>query len=138
MEGKIILLATDRGDEKHGEISVLDNPEKAQRLIETLLEAGYEQEQIRVFRGQEMQVKVTLKPVVSFSRDEEKPDARATNDGNANSEAISPLDEAQTDGSDPLEVKQPTDVNMNLKEPEPDDAVSGTPAVKLSSLFHDR
>ena len=136
MEGKIILLATDRGDEKHGEISILDNPEKAQRLIETLLEAGYEQDQVRVFRGQEMQLKVTLRPVVSSSRDEEEPEPVAKNDGKP--EENSPVEEPQTDGSKPVEGKEPADIQIDSNEPIAEDAVSGTPAVKLSSLFHDR
>jgi len=136
MEGKIILLATDRGDEKHGEISILDNPEKAQRLIETLLEAGYEQDQVRVFRGQEMQLKVTLRPVVSFSRDEEEPEPAAKNDGKP--EENSPVEEPQTDGADPVKATKAASTKIDGIEPEPDDVGKGTPAVKLSSLFHDR
>jgi len=46
---KIIVLVSDRGDSKHGEVSVLDDPQKAERLVETLLEAGFEPERIRVF-----------------------------------------------------------------------------------------
>ena len=51
MSEKIIVLVSDRGDSKHGEVSVLDDPQKAERLVETLLEAGFEPERIRVFTG---------------------------------------------------------------------------------------
>ena len=45
---KIIVLVSDKGDSKHGEISVLNDPQKAERLVETLLEAGFEAERIKV------------------------------------------------------------------------------------------
>ncbi|MBI1886668.1 MAG: hypothetical protein HYS09_10225 [Chloroflexi bacterium] len=67
MEERIIVLVTDRDDDKHGEISILDDAVKAERLVETLLEAGFEQERIRVFKGDELNLKVNLRPVVSLA-----------------------------------------------------------------------
>lgn len=66
MANQIIVLVTDRGDPKHGEITVLDGTEKAERLIETLLEAGFEQERIRVFTGNDIPMKVSCRPVVEI------------------------------------------------------------------------
>ncbi len=66
MANQIIVLVTDRGDPKHGEITVLDAVDKAERLIETLLEAGFEQERIRVFTGNDVPMKVSYRPVVEI------------------------------------------------------------------------
>lgn len=66
MAAKVIVLVCDRDDPKHGEISVLEDTHKAERLVETLLEAGFEQERIRVFSGAELEMHVTHRPVVSL------------------------------------------------------------------------
>lgn len=66
MAGKIIVLVSDRDDPKHGEITVMDDPKKAERLVETLLEAGFEQERIRIYRGGEVEMQVSHRPVVSL------------------------------------------------------------------------
>ncbi|MBI2912370.1 MAG: hypothetical protein HYY03_00435 [Chloroflexi bacterium] len=69
MAAKIIVMVADRDDERHGEITVLSDTRKAERLIETLLEAGFEQERIRIFSGGEMDVEVTQRPVVSLVKE---------------------------------------------------------------------
>ena len=66
MADRIIVLVSERDDEKHGEISVLESPDKAARLVETLLEAGFEEQRIRVFTGREMEMQVTQRPVVAL------------------------------------------------------------------------
>src|SRR3972149_5017257 len=48
---KIIVLVSDRGDSKHGEVSVLDDPEKAERLLATLLGGGLGAGGVPVFSG---------------------------------------------------------------------------------------
>jgi len=70
MASKFIILVSDRDDEKHGEVSVHDDVKKAQRLVETLIEAGFEQERIRVFGGGELDIQVTQRPVVSIVKNE--------------------------------------------------------------------
>ncbi len=70
MTAKVIILVTDKDDDKHGEISVVDNMGKAERLVETLIEAGFEQERIRVFSGSELEIQVMQRPVVSLMRSE--------------------------------------------------------------------
>lgn len=69
---KIIVLVSDRDDSKHGEISVLDDPRKAEKLVETLLEAGFEQQRIRVFTGNSSEFQVSHRPVVALTADGEE------------------------------------------------------------------
>lgn len=45
---------------------MLDEPRKAERLVETLLEAGFEQERIRVFAGSQSDFEVSQRPVVAL------------------------------------------------------------------------
>jgi len=66
MSGKTIVMIYDQDDNKHGEISVMESPQKAARLVETLLEAGFERDRIRVFTGDEMGMQVTHRPVVAL------------------------------------------------------------------------
>lgn len=82
MTSKVIILVSDREDERHGEVSILDDIKKAQHLVETLIEAGFELERIRVFSGGEMEVQVTQRPVVTLA----KADAFAEEKGAAEAE----------------------------------------------------
>lgn len=66
MSGRVIVLVSDLDDAKHGEISVMENALKAARLVETLLEAGFDQERIRVFNGAEMEMQISHRPVVAL------------------------------------------------------------------------
>ena len=66
MSDKFALVVSDESDRKHGEISVLDTAHETERLVETLLEAGFDQERIRVFTGSEAEFVTTSRPVVSF------------------------------------------------------------------------
>ena len=64
---RVIVMVSDLDDAIHGEINVLQSQEEATRLVETLLESGFEQERIRIFVGDEMQMEVHHRPVVSLS-----------------------------------------------------------------------
>ena len=77
MSEKIIVLVSDRGDSKHGEVSVLDDPQKAERLVETLLEAGFEPERIRVFAGRASEFQVSHRPVVALMAEGEEGEVQA-------------------------------------------------------------
>src|ERR1700680_4128440 len=66
MLNKVIVMVSDLDDASHGEINVLDGPELAAHFVETLLESGFEQERVRVFGGDELQMQVHQRPVVSL------------------------------------------------------------------------
>ncbi len=66
MLNKVIVMVSDLDDASHGEINVLDGPERAAHFVETLLESGFEQERVRVFGGDELQMQVHQRPVVSL------------------------------------------------------------------------
>lgn len=63
---KIIVLVCDKDDSKHGEITIMDDPQKAERLVETLLEAGFEKDRIRVFAGRTSEFQISHRPVVAL------------------------------------------------------------------------
>ncbi len=66
MLNKVIVMVSDLDDASHGEINVLDGPELAAHFVETLLESGFAQERVRVFGGDELQMQVHQRPVVSL------------------------------------------------------------------------
>jgi hypothetical protein len=66
MLNKVIVMVSDLDDGSHGEINVLDGPEQAARFVETLLECGFEQERLRVLGGDELEMQVHQRPVVSL------------------------------------------------------------------------
>jgi hypothetical protein len=75
---KIIVLVSDRGDSKHGEISMMDDPRKAEKLVETLLEAGFEQDRIHVFAGRQSDFQVSQRPVVELAGEDEEDEPQVT------------------------------------------------------------
>jgi hypothetical protein len=91
MSSKTLVMIYDQNDTKHGEISVMESPQKAARLVETLLEAGFERDRIRVFTGDEMGMQVTHRPVVALVDGTATPASETTEDAPAQPEA--PQDE---------------------------------------------
>ena len=63
---KVIVFVAGRGDPRFGEVRVFDISGEAERLVETLLEAGYDRQRIRVFCGVEMEARVSQRPVVAL------------------------------------------------------------------------
>ena len=66
MSEAVIVIVSDLDDAKHGEINVVENLQKAARLVETLLEAGFDQTRLRVFSGDELDMRVRHRPVVAL------------------------------------------------------------------------
>jgi hypothetical protein len=66
MSSRTLVVVYEQNDEKRGEITIVENAQKAARLVETLLEAGFERERIRIFTGGEMSIQVTHRPVVAL------------------------------------------------------------------------
>ncbi len=66
MSTKVIVMVSDRDNAKRGEITVADNPRTAAHLVETLLEAGFQQEQIKLYSGEEAEMRVSSRPMVAL------------------------------------------------------------------------
>ncbi len=66
MSEKFVLVVSDEKDGKHGEISELDTAQETERLVETLLEAGFEHDRIRVFTGSQAEFETVYRPVVNL------------------------------------------------------------------------
>jgi hypothetical protein len=110
----VIILVSDPDDPKHGEITVADDADKAERLIESLLEAGYEQNRVRVFTGSENQMRVSHRPVVSIGDDADRDSQSGVAGGDA------------TDAGEPDEPRE---------DGEEEDAEGNGANPKLSGLF---
>ena len=126
MSEKIIVLVTDRGDSNHGEISVVDDPHRAEKLVETLLEAGFERDRIRVFAGRQSDFEVSQRPVVALVGEGEEPQVGVTEQEAPVSEPAPAAEGPQTAGGDGKE----SDVEEEVAAA----AQTGAP-VKFSSLF---
>src|SRR5712691_2922323 len=66
MSNGVIVMVSDLDDPKHGELNVLESHEKAARMVEKLLESGFEQKRIRIFNGDEMGMQIAHRPVVAL------------------------------------------------------------------------
>ncbi len=66
MSEEFVLVVSDESDGKYGEVSKLDTAHEAERLVETLLESGIDQNRIRVFAGAEAEFETIYRPVVSL------------------------------------------------------------------------
>ena len=67
MTAKVIVFVADRGDQRFGEVNVFDSSGEAERLLETLLEAGCDQQRIHVFSGAEMEARISQRAVVALA-----------------------------------------------------------------------
>src|SRR5687767_13569797 len=77
MSESVMVIVSDVDDAKHGEINVVESLPKAARLVETMLEAGFDQSRIRVFSGAEMDMHVRHRPVVALLTGEQPQDGTA-------------------------------------------------------------
>ncbi len=66
MSEEFVLVVSDESDGKQGEISVVDTAQETERLVETLLESGIDQNRIRVFAGAEAEFETVYRPVVNL------------------------------------------------------------------------
>jgi hypothetical protein len=64
-----LVVVYEQDEDRRGEITIVESPQKAARLVETLLEAGFERDRIRIFTGGEMSMQVTHRPVVALVDD---------------------------------------------------------------------
>ncbi|MFQ5473663.1 MAG: hypothetical protein ACE5FA_12370, partial [Dehalococcoidia bacterium] len=59
MSNEVIVLVSDPEDANHGELNTLASQEEAARLIESLLESGFEAERIRAFHATKIAMHVS-------------------------------------------------------------------------------
>lgn len=76
MSTKVIVMVSDRDNAKRGEITVADNPRTAAHLVETLLEAGFQQGQIKLYSGDETEMRISSRPIVALVDGSSTPTAR--------------------------------------------------------------
>ena len=103
MTAKVIVLVADRDDPKHGEIVVVDTTAEAERLVETLLEAGFDRERVRVFTGTEMEAQVSQRPKVELV--ERGLDEPAPADDSPADEGVQPAEVLSGAGAHVVEVE---------------------------------
>ena len=82
MSTKVIVMVSDRDNAKRGEITVADNPRAATHLVETLLEAGFQQEQIKLYSGDEAEMHISSRLMVALVDDRSTPTARESEEPN--------------------------------------------------------
>ena len=93
MSTKVIVMVSDRDNAKRGEITVADNPRTAAHLVETLLEAGFQRGQIKLYSGDETEMRISSRPIVALVDGSSMPTARQsrepdeTSDKSADEEA---------------------------------------------------
>ena len=93
MSTKVIVMVSDRDNAKRGEITVADNPRTAAHLVETLLEAGFQRGQIKLYSGDETEMRISSRPIVALVDGSSMPTAREsiepdeTSDKSADEEA---------------------------------------------------
>lgn len=128
MSDRVIVMVSDLDDGQHGEINIFDESAKATELIESLLGSGFEQERIRVFHGDEMEMQVSHRPVVALVGGEE-PSAAAAPPPAVEEEP----QEARSEAPEPVAARA-SSVRAEIRE-----EVAATPFVKdgvrFSSLF---
>ena len=132
MNETIIVLVSDKDDSKHGEISILDDPQKAERLVETLLEAGFDERRIRVFNGRSSEFQISHRPVVALvdgsSEETRRPAPESKSREGKGDEPAADIAVA------PSRNQEPPEDEMTEEAEAPATAENVTP-VRFSSLF---
>jgi len=115
MGNNVIVLVSDLDNAIRGEINVLQDETEATRLVESLIESGFEQERIRVFLGDELQMEVRHRPVVSLSADAEQRTVKEV--AAANEETPSPNPNGKQESPGGAAVRAASAVIDSIAEP---------------------
>jgi hypothetical protein len=133
MANRMIVMVSDLDDASHGEINILESPEQAARLVEQLIESGFDQERVRVFGGDEMEMQVHHRPVVSLTSPGGKP-KKDNNADNADEEEEVPATAEAPEAEGELER-----VNSVANSLQVEEVAASTPfernGVRFSSQF---
>ena len=99
-----VVVVFDAEDSNRAEVAALESPESAERLLESLLEAGYPRERMRVFSGSEVNMAVSYRPVVSL--DGETAGGPEPEPADPEDEAEPPVPEAEPESEEPSPAAQ--------------------------------
>ncbi len=94
MANNIMVMIEDPKNAKHGEIKVLSNAEEAASHIESLIESGFEQDRIRAFYADRIEMQVSHRPVVELVSGEDPPATEplpVSNDDHIESQSEEPV-----------------------------------------------
>jgi hypothetical protein len=97
MSDRYLVFLADEDSAERGDLTSFEDAGEAAQRAESLLEAGYEQDRIRIFNASEMDVHVTHRPVVSLVNGEAgagEPD----DDSASNEREATAFDEGDGDG----------------------------------------
>lgn len=94
MANDVMVMIEDTDKAGHGELKVLSSPEEAARHIESLIESGFEQDRIRAFYADRIEMQVSHRPVVALVGGEDAPAPEpelASNDDHIESRSEEPV-----------------------------------------------
>ena len=138
MSDRTIVMVSDLDDAKHGEINVMEDATQAARLVESLLESGFDQTRIRIFPATKWRCRLPTAPWLPSSAAASRPTATGPRRLPKRSETeaqivIEEPDQLEDEVVAPkARARQPVAVGVAEKE-------SATPfvrdGVKFSSLF---
>jgi hypothetical protein len=96
MTAQFLVVILDGRDPDRGELRYVDSPADLARYVETLLEGGYDQSNIRVFEANEIHLEVNYRPVVSLGANSGQPAVPIS----ASSQTDAPPDEGREQQAD--------------------------------------
>ena len=94
MANDVMVMLEDTDKAGHGVLKVLSSPQEAARHIESLIASGFEQDRIRAFYADRIEMQVSHRPVVALVGGEVPPAAEpesASNDYHIESRSEEPV-----------------------------------------------
>ncbi len=123
---KVIVSVIDHGDESCRRASILDDDDGAVRLVEALISAGCDPQDISVFRGQNLEVEIALRPAVVLHGPGVPPAAPTAAQVTADRIDALPAGQPQGDEMPAPAQSAPVDHDEIVR---PETTVTGSPAV---------
>ena len=127
MTNSVMVMIEDTDNAKHGEMKVLSGPEEAARHIESLIESGFEQNRIRAFYADRMEMQISHRPVVALVGGEDAPateSERVSDDDHIESASEEPVLVAAGAASERTEIRKEVAAQPFVRD-----------GVRFSSLF---
>jgi hypothetical protein len=134
MSDRIIVLVSDLDDASHGEVNVLESHDQAAHFVETLLESGFEQERVRIFGGDELQMQVHHRPVVSLLNQNPNQNGRGQKDDLGQDET-SPQSQLNEEEEEAIRATPAPRVARSLEYEEAEAEPFVQNGVRFSSMF---